>query len=203
MSSMLAAKLWFSMAYLLTNSIDQNLCWKAKIIPRNFPLFNQVESSTTVHMKILWDVTLCMLVDYRRFRGTYRLYLLGRRWMKCEELEEWPWTWRQHIRPKCRWRSTILHGFISQKTTSARRIVTVDTGSCQSHMISGHTLNNISVTAFANYSSQLLLRLISFCPVFQLQILCSFRHLHSCYMSRQSCISLFHHCGMFIVEVHH
>jgi hypothetical protein len=83
---------------------------------------------------LFWDVTPCIL-DYRRFRGTYCLYLLGRRREESGEVGQLRWGWREHVPPKRRWRFAILHGFISQKDYYLALLV-------QSHVFSVHALTH-------------------------------------------------------------
>jgi hypothetical protein len=90
--------------------------------------------STSAYLKrtIFWDMTPCSLLKVnRRFGGTYRLHLQGRRIRRASNQREsrrqaeqgWflarlilrPWRWRQYVTPKRRLTFTGLHGVISQK----------------------------------------------------------------------------------------
>jgi hypothetical protein len=81
------------------------------------------EVFTVVVMKsiIFWDVTPCSLLSFnRRFGGTYRLHLQGRR-NNCQQclfllkLFLRPWRWRRHVPTKRRFQLSRLHGVTSQK----------------------------------------------------------------------------------------
>jgi hypothetical protein len=72
---------------------------------------------------IFWDRTPCSpLKVNRRFGGTYRLYLQGRRVSRARNQCEISWQaekfrrWRRYIPPKRRLTFNGLHGVISQKT---------------------------------------------------------------------------------------
>jgi hypothetical protein len=83
---------------------------------------------------IILDITPCSpLRSNRRFGGTYRLHLQGRKisWAinqrehsACYLLSRWfltqlifrPWIWRRYIPRKCRFTLNELHGVISQQT---------------------------------------------------------------------------------------
>jgi hypothetical protein len=81
---------------------------------------------------ILWDMPPCSLLSCnRRFGGTCRLHLQGRRnnlfknqqafclppacLLVLAELFLWPWSWRRYVPPKRRLQLNRLHGGISQK----------------------------------------------------------------------------------------
>jgi hypothetical protein len=74
----------------------------------------------TFHMKsiIFWNMTPCSLLSCnRRFRGTYRLQLQGRRsnFSKNQQASRWQAEWRRYVPPKRRLQLNRLHGVISQK----------------------------------------------------------------------------------------
>jgi hypothetical protein len=78
-----------------------------------------------IYNKLIWDITPCgPLKPNRRFGGTCRLHLQGRKisWARNQREGRWKaeifrhWRWRQHVPPKCRLTFNRLHGVISQKT---------------------------------------------------------------------------------------
>jgi hypothetical protein len=96
---------------------------------------------TSVVMKstVFRDIAACSpLKVYRRFRGTCRLHLQGRRkrWERnqpkstCHLPLRWflarhilrPWRWRGYIPPNCRLAFNGLHGVISQKTVCTLQV---------------------------------------------------------------------------------
>jgi hypothetical protein len=75
---------------------------------------------------ILWDITPCRTLSFnRRFGGTYRLHLQGRRNRFSKPASKQvasllniflrPWRWRRYVPPKRRLKLNGLHGAISQK----------------------------------------------------------------------------------------
>jgi hypothetical protein len=85
--------------------LTRNMDWKKSCFLR---LIQGVETSWTLKSTIFWDITLCSLLSiYRRFGGTYRLHLQGRKISLAR--------WRRHIPPKRRFTLNGLHGVISQK----------------------------------------------------------------------------------------
>jgi hypothetical protein len=91
-------------------------------------LLVQFEAFTAVTKKnvIFWDVALCRSCVNRRFGGTYRLHLQGRRIRKqWTSVSRWlvvhrswiflPLRWRRHFPPKRRL-TQDLHSATSQKT---------------------------------------------------------------------------------------
>jgi hypothetical protein len=96
------------------------------IVPFNYYIFVGFEVLTAVVMKrtVFWDITTCNpLKVNRRFGGTYRLYVQGRRIRRARNLLSRryfaplilrPWRWRRYDPPKCRLTFNGLHGVISQ-----------------------------------------------------------------------------------------
>jgi hypothetical protein len=93
---------------------------------RNIDIRFEVSTVVTMKNAAFWDVALCRSYMNRRFRGTYRLHLQGRK------IHEWgtsshllmlvprlqmflSWRWRRYVPPK-RWFTQDLHGTTSRKT---------------------------------------------------------------------------------------
>jgi hypothetical protein len=94
-----------------------------------FTGFVRFEVFTAVTMKnaVLWDVAPCRYCVNRRFRGTYRLHLQGRKIREpgtsCSHLHKLvprsriflPWRWRRYVPPKRRF-TQYIHDATSQST---------------------------------------------------------------------------------------
>jgi hypothetical protein len=86
-----------------------------------------LKTKSIIKSTIFWDITPCSPLNVnRRFGGTYRLHLQGRRISRernqrerrCQEpsrLILLPWRRRQYVTPKHRLIFNGLHGVISQK----------------------------------------------------------------------------------------
>jgi hypothetical protein len=101
------------------------MCIWDKIIFIGFEVFTAV----TMKNAVIWDVAPCRSCLDRRFGGTYRLHLQGRKIRErgpsvaCSHLLTLvphsrtflPWRWRRYVPPKRRF-TQELHGVTSQKT---------------------------------------------------------------------------------------
>jgi hypothetical protein len=83
-------------------------CWKQDISFQTqlFTVRFEVFTAVTMKRAVFWDVAPCRNGVNRRFGGTYRLHLQGRR-----EIIRW----RRYVSPKSRL-TPFLHGATSQKT---------------------------------------------------------------------------------------
>jgi hypothetical protein len=70
---------------------------------------------------VFWNVALCRSCVNRRFGGTHRLHLQGRKiHERGTSVSRWlqtAWRWKRYVPPK-RWFTQDLHGATSQKTAS-------------------------------------------------------------------------------------
>jgi hypothetical protein len=109
---------------------------------------------------VFWDVAPCRYGLNRRFGGTYRLHLQGRREIIRKSLL--PWRWRRYVPPKRRLRPYLL-GATSQKT--AFFIVTaVKTSNLTS--VSKLVGDMFSNKCFSQVRMSHVLRFISICDLF-------------------------------------
>jgi hypothetical protein len=106
-------------------------CFKSIHIPLHFFInihimsrFSDLYRDCTVDREILymksiifWDMTPCSPLSFnRRFGGTYRLHLQGRRnGFSKPASKVASWRWRRYVPPKRRLKPNRLHGIISQK----------------------------------------------------------------------------------------
>jgi hypothetical protein len=99
----------------LTNKGCYNICGQVRNSKVRFEIFTAV----TVKNAVFWDVAPCRSCVNRRFGGTYRLHLQGRKIRKLgTSVSRWlqpPWRWTRYVPPKHRF-TQDLHGVASQKT---------------------------------------------------------------------------------------
>jgi hypothetical protein len=124
-------------------------------------IYNMFESA------VLWDVTPCRSCVKRRFRGTYRLHLQGRRIReRWTSVNRWlPWKCRRYFPPKRRL-TQDLHGATSQK---AAFLILTPVKTSNLTYVFFHSCNDVLSSSFCRYICALPSNIVFLCSEHHLQ----------------------------------